>query len=385
MVIRWSQALIHESAHTAAAEWAPGRSQLYVDDPSIVAWGPAETRSVSFAMLTLFWMVLGIPLSWAKGALHVGPSPHTWIGVVFSTPSPGVGRMWLPRPFVKSLLQICRQFLIYNFLPLKLADALVGRAGRVAHVLCHTRPFVSSLYKALSESLRARGCKAREAPPAKVACRRYRHGARWLIRILGFKDRGAPVPNCRDVVARPLPPPDPQIRRMEIDASPTGAGGILFEGGVPTRFFSCEWRPEDFEGRDVHIGSSASQTYFEVLVMVLAVELWGESLLPTLIWGDNTPALQEALGMRGKGLLAELSQVLAVLVTSRSLSLAVGHLPTEANEGADALSRLADPKGSYKCPFPIGRTFSATCRSAPGSCGGGSAALEVTSGWLSSQ
>ena len=177
----------------------------------------------------------------------------------FSTPSPGVGRMWLPRPFVKSLLQMCRQFLIYNFLPLSLADALVGRAGRVAHVLCHTRPFVSSLYKALSESLRARGCKAREAPPAKVACRRYRHGARWLIRILGFKDRGAPVPNCRDVVARPLPPPDPQARRMEIDASPTGAGGILFEGGVPTRFFSCEWRPEDFEGRDVHIGSSASQ------------------------------------------------------------------------------------------------------------------------------
>ena len=120
-------------------------------------------------------------------------------------------------------------------------------------------------------------------------------------------------------------------------------------------YFTCAWRPGDFGDRDVHVGSSASQTYFEVLVLVLAIELWGRTLRPTVVLGDNLPALQEALTLKGRGLQGELAQALSVLVVSRSLAITVGHLPTEANTAADALSRLAEPRGRKINPF-AGRT-----------------------------
>ena len=156
--------------------------------------GASQRRAVTFSLVILLWLTLGIPLSWRKGAVYPGSAPHVWIGVEFSSPAPGVGRMRLPQPFVEDLVGLCRKFLSENFLPLSAADALVGRAGRVAHVLDHARPWVSSLYRALAESLRAHASKAREAPPSSVACRRFRHGVRLLLRILCFQDRRAPVP-----------------------------------------------------------------------------------------------------------------------------------------------------------------------------------------------
>ena len=223
-----------ESECSPSAEWAPGRLQLYVDDPAITSWGERYRRAVTFSMVVLFWLVLGIPLSWKKGALHAGTSPHTWIGVVYSSPSPGVARMWLPEAFVEALLALCRLFAPgVGHQPLSLADSLVGKAGRVAHILVHTRPYVACLYAALTGSLNARAARSREAPPRKVACKRFAPGARMLIRILGFSDRAAPVPHSRDILARPPPPPNPYIRRIEIDASPWGGGGILVENGAP--------------------------------------------------------------------------------------------------------------------------------------------------------
>ena len=84
---------------------------------------------------------------------------------------------------------------------------------------------------------------------------------------------------------------------------------------------------------------------------MLALELWGRSLRPTVVLGDNVPALQEALSLKGRGLQAELAQALSVLIVSRGLTISVGHLPTEANTAADALSRLVEPKGRKGNPF----------------------------------
>ena len=86
----------------------------------------------------------------------------------------------------------------------------------------------------------------------------------------------------------------------------------------------------------------------------MAVELWGVSTLPTVILGDNVPALQEALDLKGKGTQAPLAQCLAVLLVSRSLpagGFVVGHLPSEANEAADALSRQFEPDNHKPWPF----------------------------------
>ena len=75
MVARFTQAMIHESAWSPSAAWAPGRKQLYVDDPAVVAWGSAEQRATTFSLVVLLWLALGIPLSWRKGAVHNGRTP----------------------------------------------------------------------------------------------------------------------------------------------------------------------------------------------------------------------------------------------------------------------------------------------------------------------
>ena len=82
--------------------------------------------------------------------------------------------MALPPAFVKEVLRLCEAFLSSKRLSIAQADSLVGKAGRVADVLPLTRPFVATLYAAMSAALAAAAAGAREAPPGMVACRRFR-------------------------------------------------------------------------------------------------------------------------------------------------------------------------------------------------------------------
>ena len=355
MIARWTQALFAEGSWRRGAPWAPTRLQLYVDDPAAVASGSGEQRAFTFSGMVLWWLVLGVPLSWAKGAVHRSRDLHTWIGVVFTSPARGVARMSLPAPFVAELVQLCRLFLTAKHAPLTAADSLVGKAGRVVYVLPQTRPFVAALYEALSASLKARKAGAKEAPPNEVACVRFKHGAELLLAILTFDDRRAPVPHSRDVLALKPPPPNPAVLRFEVDASPWGGGGVMYVCDRPTRCFAIVWVPADFAGMDVEIGSPAAQTFFEVVVLVLAVELWADGVRPAAILGDSVSALQEVVSLKGKGLHAPVSQALSRLMVSRSLSLTVGHLPAEANTAADALSRQAESKNPKPWPFRRGQ------------------------------
>ena len=125
----------------------------------------------------------------------------------------------------------------------------------------------------------------------------------------------------------------------------------MIEAGRPVRCFSCAWHADDFRGMNVLVGDSSSQTFFEILVLILAVELWAEGVRPTIVLGDNTAALQEALSLKGKGVHAPLSQALSVLMIARSLRLTAGHLPSEANDAADTLSRQAEPDNVKPWPF----------------------------------
>ena len=123
--------------------------------------------------------------------------------------------------------------------------------------------------------------------------------------------------------------------------------------GRPVQCFSCRWRKRDFHDKQVEIGQPASQTYFEVLIFVLAVELWCTDAAPVEIFGDNVAALQSALTLKGRGEQLRLFLALAVLRSARSLDLRVAHLPSESNTVADALSRQHGPP-SDRLPWPYG-------------------------------
>ena len=138
---------------------------------------------------------------------------------------------------------------------------------------------------------------------------------------------------------------------------------MLYKNGRPARYFCCSWGQADFEHLGVKVGDCSAQTFFEVLILVLAVEVWCDAAKPTVILGDNLPALQEAVALRGKGSLEPLSQALAVVVAARSLNLTVAHLPTEANTAADALSRQSEP-GNEK-PWPFAPDLARLCVDTP--------------------
>ena len=68
---------------------------MYVDDPAVVLEGTEQERKDAIDVLVLWWLLLGIPLSWKKGWSGSALEGHTWIGVHF-TAERGVAKMTLP-------------------------------------------------------------------------------------------------------------------------------------------------------------------------------------------------------------------------------------------------------------------------------------------------
>ena len=162
----------------------------------------------------------------------------------------------------------------------------------------------------------------------------------------------APVPAWRDVLAGDPEVADQQERCFEVDASPWGAGGLLRVRGKATEYFTTVWRQEDCPDASICIGSSSAQSYFEALALLQAADLWCTAgTRPTPALGDNLSALEAALNLKGRGPVLCIAQMLAVLRARRTVDIPVGHLPSEANVEADALSRLSAP-GDDRKPFP---------------------------------
>ena len=95
----------------------------------------------------------------------------------------------------------------------------------------------------------------------------------------------------------------------------------------------------------VRSGDSGCLSCFEAVVALSALEKWCcQGLLRDLaLVGDNLAALSVAVSLRGKGDLAQVCREVSIRQGWFSLHLAVGHLPTELNDWADALSRLGAP------------------------------------------
>ena len=329
--------LQHETAHSKIAH---GRMQLYVDDPAVVLSGDLFQQKEAIDVLVLWWLVLGIPLSWAKGSFQPADVPHTWIGVRFMLRQ-NFTIMSLPEEFLASLLSLAQKFADSKVRTAKMKEAqeLCGRVGRVGQVVPEVKPFVSNLYGALAGSIRAAETRSREAAPGSVATRRYRTSAQWLVHLLR-QDGSAPL-ELRSIVLPSAPSFDPQRFRVEFDASPWGGAALLFEQGDLKEWFAIEW--EDIEWLQIKIGESRHQTFWEFLVLTLAAVQWCPIYDELLFCGDNVASLQLALSHKGQGAIAIIGRELAWRKAKHLWQYAVAHLPAEANKLADRLSRLADP------------------------------------------
>ena len=68
-------------------------SQVYVDDPAITVVGPRKRAQHALDCILVWWLVLGLPLSWKKGHVYDSGERHIWIGVEFHLRDDGTAIM----------------------------------------------------------------------------------------------------------------------------------------------------------------------------------------------------------------------------------------------------------------------------------------------------
>ena len=116
----------------------------------------------------------------------------------------------------------------------------------------------------------------------------------------------------------------------------------MFRKGVPTARWHLRWVAEDVhivEPR-ARIGDPAFQTFWEYLALLLCLCSFAQRDVPIAVVGDNTGSLQLALSLSGSNGLLAISRELTWRQARFGWVFAVGHLPTESNKWADALSRM---------------------------------------------
>jgi hypothetical protein len=185
--------------------------------------------------MLMYWLTLGIPLSWKKGSIHdlaSGCGPYTWIGVEYSLARPGLAKMAVPAAFVKAVLDDLEGLLVEKAVAAHIAERLVGRVGRIAQIVPSARPFAGAMYAALTASKQRVKQGRLEAPPGKVASCRFVTAARWFSTLLR-DPLYSTVLIERLVSQHGEPEVSLQDASLEFDASPWGGGASCASRGFP--------------------------------------------------------------------------------------------------------------------------------------------------------
>ena len=360
VLMRLGQAILTTRSDHAAAGGAAlssssylnGRSrlQLYVDDAAGAFAGPPPDIEQSFDVLLLLWLVLGAPIAWPKVSLNWVDTggPLRWIGVDFDM-SGSCARLRLPPAFLRELSEQVRDLVgREGHISDEETDQLVGRAARVAYVVPAAVPFAAALRTALADSRRTQAERRRREQRGLHAVRRFATAAAWFCALLdGHRIR----PDEPLRLERLVRAGGPQVLipgacpAVIFDASPWGGGAVLYAGTHPTEIMVVDWSDALCSELGAERGSSACLSFFEALMALIALYTWcgaGGHRHVALI-GDNLAALTTAVSLRGKGDLGRVCREIALLQGRLGLELAVGHLPSDDNVEADALSRQSGP------------------------------------------
>ena len=195
---------------------------------------------------------------------------------------------------------------------------------------------------------------------------RFAQAATWIHRLLNPPPRVEPWLPLEQLISENLAEISlSTAARIEVDASPWGGGAVLILKGRISEWWALAWTAADAKHLKTEIGNPAGQTSWELLAVFLCLVLWGAAHRgPGIaLLGDNLSSLEAALHLKGRGPLAQIARELSWRRAREGWRYAVGHLPTERNTLADALSRLAAPgKEAMKVPTELRH---ATRRAAP--------------------
>ena len=147
------------------------------------------------------------------------------------------------------------------------------------------------------------------------------------------------------VVHRAAPIDFSSAPRVEFDASPWGGGALLKVQDKVVSWFAVGWTSADARRLGAKIGDPAGQTSWELLTLFLVLLVYGADHRPTglAILGNNTASLQAALSLKIKGKASIIAKEIAWRKARLGWRYSCGHLPSELNRDADALSRISAP------------------------------------------
>mgnify|MGYP003341758329 CR=1 FL=1 len=232
--------------------------QTFVDDPIGVLTGSERQRNYFIAMVVLSWSALGFPLAFKKGQRG---REIVWIGATLQLTSTG-----LEASIKKSILDELRaqvaDILKSNVVSRKVLRSFAGRCNHVATLLWPWRPFLQSLWAALSSSPSG-------APRNCVWTRQIRVSLYWIKAFLegssGSLHRTFSVDTYMGAG---------MFIEVTLDASPWGLGGILQENGQIVSWFASDLSDFDFKFFGFQVGEAAGQQCWEALAALVALRVW---------------------------------------------------------------------------------------------------------------
>ena len=196
---------------------------------------------------------------------------------------------------------------------LKIAEKVVGRAGRLAYLVPDCRPFVLSLFAALAAAKAHANATDDQRTDHKILLptSRFAAAARWLYALI----RPSPTQIDEFPLEHLLVDGAPKISLRDatlvtFDASLWGAGAVRYIDGHAADWFEVPWTAAMLQPLGLAIGDPRCQQAFEYLALLLVLLAWGAHSRGTglAILGDNIAALQNALTLRGKGPLNAISR-----------------------------------------------------------------------------
>jgi hypothetical protein len=141
------------------------------------------------------------------------------------------------------------------------------------------------------------------------------------------------------------------MRRISVDASPWGVGGVLYHNNQPISYFADNITQRDLNRFSATTGDPAFNARWEALAILVALRSWRSSSTTAVIFqvrSDSLSALSSIV--KGSSRSPSLNNIVSEIFLDEaelynSLAIAV-HMPGITNIQPDALSRLSAPSPS---------------------------------------
>ena len=323
------------------------RLETFVDDPWSAWRGSPERIMVNQAVLLVWWMCLGLPLSWSK--VQRGDRV-VWIGAQIQTSSESTV-LTLPVELLDRLLEETRDLLRASSVGLARLRRYAGRLSWVAGVVWALKAVLSPLWAALADRGGAAGGTVKGE--GKVAVVRIAHALKWIHAFLSRK-RGSIERTYRTAERFTQ-----VVVQLVTDASPWGLGAILYLDGKAHEYLADQVTDEDVELLGVTRGDHRSQSVLEALAVLVAVRCWlpkFSHLRFLVVTRSDSIAAVGALVAGRSG-----SAAMNMVVREVTLDLAecvyrldvAKHIKGTENVFADALSRLHDTNSPKEIPLEL--------------------------------